>query len=170
MRSSILVTLLVAVFVSFAIAVEKERTLEIFAWPLSATKAQTLAQISYNSTHASVKSYTAPRIPTGDDVVRVGFYHSSDSWSGVATAASNFAPGKDKKVQLLVNANGELYHIGFKASDLPSSSKTGNAKDGLGVEVVKTLPGPSPHLNKPIVLNAEGKVDVTEPEKTFLQK
>ena len=71
---------------------------------------------------------------------------------------------------LHLNTEGELYHVGFKASDQPSSSKTGKGKDGLGVEVVKTQPGPTPHLNKAVVLNAEGQLDDKEPEKTFLQK
>jgi hypothetical protein len=35
---------------------------------------------------------------------------------------------------------------------------------------VKRSAGPQPVLNKPIVLNAEGKIDVKEPEKGFLQK
>lgn len=38
------------------------------------------------------------------------------------------------------------------------------------VEILRQSEGPSPHLNKPVVLNEEGKVDEQEPEKTFLQK
>lgn len=38
------------------------------------------------------------------------------------------------------------------------------------VDVIKQGQGPSPHLNKPVVLNQEGKVDDKEPEKTLLQK
>lgn len=170
MRVKVIVTALVAFFTSLAISAESERTVDIFAWPLSQTKSQTLAQITYTSSNATVKKYTAPKIPAGDDLVRVGFYHASGSWSGVATSAANFAPEKDKKVVLHLNANGELYHVGFKASNQPSSSKTGKAKDGLSVEVVKVLPGPAPHLNKPVVLNAEGQVPEAPPEKSFLQK
>lgn len=170
MRVHVLVTLAVTLFTSLAISAQSERTVDIFAWPLSQTKSQTLAQISYTSSNATVKKYTAPKIPAGDDIVRVGFYHASGSWSGVATSASNFAPEKDKKVLLHLNTNGELYHVGFKASDQPSSSKTGKGKHGLSVEVVKMQQGPTPHLNKPVVLNAEGQVEDKEPEKTFLQK
>ena len=170
MRTNILVTLVVAFLSSLALSTKKERTVDIFAWPLSASKSQALAKISYTSSNATVKSYTAPKIPPGDDVVRIGFYHPSGSWSGVATAASNFAPDRDRKVQLHLNTEGELFHVGFKTSGLPSSSKSGKGKDGLGVEVVKMRKGPTPHLNKPVVLKEEGQVDGKEPEKTFLQK
>jgi len=42
----------------------------------------------------------------------------------------------------------------------------------LEVEVVKMVVGPSPVLNRPVVLNAEGKVDTGTPEdqRSFLQK
>ena len=170
MRSRIFTALVLTFLSSLAIAALPEHQIDIFAWPLSASTSQRLAQISYTSANATVKTYAAPQIPAGDDTVRVGFYHPSASWSGVATAASNFAPGKDKKLQLHVNTRGQLYHVGFKAADIPSSSTSGKGKDGLGVEVVKMQQGPAPHLNKPVVLSADGKVEAKEPEKTFLQK
>lgn len=144
--------------------------MDVFAWPISAASSQTLAQISYNATHAEVKKYTAPKIPIGDDVVRVGFHHPSGTWSGVATSASNFEPHRNRKVLLHLNIEGELYHIGFRASNVQTSSKSGIGKQELGVEVVQMQQGPTPHLNKPVVLNAEGNVDAKEPEKSFLQK
>lgn len=170
MRATTFVSLLLTLYTSLALAAHDERTVDIFAWPLSAPKSQTLARISYNSTIATVKSYTAPKISSSDDIVRVGFYHDSGSWSGIATAASNLAAEKDKKLQLLLNTNGDLYHVGFKASDLGSHSRSGKGTTELGVEVVKMQKGPTPHLNKPVVLNAEGKVDEKEPEKSFFQK
>lgn len=170
MRTNVVVLALIAFFTSLAISAHSERTIDIFAWPLSQSKSQTLAQISYTSSNATIKKYTAPKIPAEDDLVRVGFYHDSGSWSAIATSAANFAAEKDKKVVLHLNTNGELYHVGFKASNQPSSSKTGKGKDGLSVEVVKVLPGPAPLLNKPVVLNAEGQVPEAPPEKSFLQK
>ncbi len=38
------------------------------------------------------------------------------------------------------------------------------------VELVPRERGPAPVLNKPVVLNADGKLDGKEPEKSFLQK
>lgn len=161
-------SLLIFVF-SLAAAFQNERTVDIFAWPASAAKAELLAKIAFNSTTATVKSYTKPNIPSSDDLVRVGFYHPSGSWSGTATAASNFAK-EDKKLELHINSNGELYHVGFKAGDLGSSSKASDKKDGLAVEVLKVKPGPTPHLNRPVVMNPDGTAPEKEPEKTFLQK
>ena len=63
-----------------------------------------------------------------------------------------------------------MYHVGFVASELRTSSLGGSKKDGLSVEVVPMKAGPMVHLNKPVVLDAEGKLDDKEPEKTFLQK
>jgi hypothetical protein len=171
MRSNIILTLVVAFLSSLALSAKEERTIDIFAWPLSASKSHTLAKISYSSTNATVKSYSAPKIPSGEDVVRVGFYHSAGSWSGIATAAENFNPGKEKKLLLNVNAAGEIYHVGFKAHDVENiGKKSVKAKDELAVEVVKMARGPTPVLNKPVALNAEGKLDDKEPEKSFLQK
>ncbi|KAF2771527.1 hypothetical protein EJ03DRAFT_30806 [Teratosphaeria nubilosa] len=124
-------------------AAEPERSVDIFAWPLSSPKSSTLAKITFNSTSATVKSVSNPSIPSHEDVVRVGFYHPSGSWSGIATSASNFHDGKDKTLQLHVNSDGELYHV---------------------------KPGPTPRLNKPVVLSPDGKAPEKEPEKTFLQK
>lgn len=38
------------------------------------------------------------------------------------------------------------------------------------VTILKSTPGPQPHLNKPVVLTPEGKIPEVEIEKTFLQK
>ena len=39
----------------------------------------------------------------------------------------------------------------------------------LSVEISRPLPGPTPHLNKPVVVSPDGKVESQEQEKTFLQ-
>ena len=123
MRSNIIVTLLVAFLSSLALSAKEEKTIDIFAWPLSAPKSQTLAKVSYGSSNATIKSYSAPKIPTGDEIVRVGFYHPSGAWSGIATAAENFNPGKEKTLLLNVNTAGDVYHVGFRARDVESVGK-----------------------------------------------
>ncbi|KAK4541143.1 hypothetical protein LTR36_008217 [Oleoguttula mirabilis] len=170
MRSTVALGLLLAFWTSLAYAVEQEHTVDIFAWPLSAPKSQSLAKVTFNSTAATIKTYNEPSIPAGDEIVRVGFYHPSGSWSGIATAASNFAAEKTKKLQLHLNPSGELYHVGFTASTLGTSSKTSNSKDGLSVEVVRMKAGPTPQLNKPVVVNPDGTAPEKEVEKTFFQK
>merc|ERR1711939_107989 len=176
MQSSLTLGLLLAFFASLAFAVEQQRTVDIFAWPNSAPQSATLdvyAKISYNSTVATVDSYQPSAALAEGDVTRVAFKHpSSGTWSGVSTAASNFAAGKDKKLQLHLNANGDLYHIGFKASDVGGShGKTKESKKGdLSVEIVPVNKGPSPALNKPIVVNQDGSTPDQVEEKSFFQK
>jgi hypothetical protein len=170
MRSTAALSFVLALLFSLA-AAQVDKQIDIFAWPLSASKSQTLAKLSYNSETATVLSYKVPALPAGEEIVRIGFHHpTTGSWSGIATAASNFADGKDKKLQLLLNEQGDVYHIGFKSLDLPSSSKGGSKKDDMSVEVVPMRAGSTVHLDKPVLLNAEGKLDGQPEEKTFLQK
>jgi hypothetical protein len=155
---------------SFA-AAQTDKHIDIFAWPMSASKSQTLAKLTYNTEQATVLSYKAPALPAGEEIVRIGFHHpATGSWSGIATSAANFAEGKDKRIQLLLNEQGEVYHVGFKTSDWPTSSKGGSKKDEMSVEVVPMKPASTIHLNKPVVLDAEGKLAGQPEEKTFLQK
>lgn len=155
-------------------AVAPERTVDIFAWPLSAATAEAVATVAFNATAATVQSASPPTIPPRDGtdgdpddrLIRVGFYHPSGAWSGVATTAANWAAGKDQTLLLHVNAQGELYHVGFTAGD---AGARGSPR-GIRAEVVQVRPGPAPHLNRPVVVQPDGSVPEKEPEKTFLQK
>jgi len=152
-------------------AAQTDKQIDIFAWPLSASKSQSLAKLSYNLEEATVISYKALALPADEEIVRIGFHHpQTGSWSGIATSAANFAEGKDKKIQLLLNEQGEVYHVGFKTSDWPTSAKGGSKKDDMSVEVVPMKPASTIQLNKPVVLNADGKLAGQPEEKTFLQK
>lgn len=170
MRSPLVLSLALTFLSSLALAVSPEsRQVSILAWPLSAPKASNLAQISFTSTNASIKSYTAPTFPSSDDIVRLGFYQPSGQWSGIATVASNFDADKSKVLQLHVRPDGELYHVGLKIAEPVSQGKGSSRKDELAVEVVQIKKGPVPALNKPVVLSADGE-EAKEPEKSFLQK
>lgn len=166
----LLLSLVVVLFGSLAAAASQERSVDIFAWPLSDAKPQSLAKVTYTATNASIASLSKPTLARSDDIVRVGFYHPSGSWSGVATAASNFSPDTPQRLQLHVRPDGELYHIGFKRAEPVSQGRGKSTQDGLSVEVVPIRPGPVPVLNKPVVVSEDGTVEQKEPEKTFLQK
>lgn len=165
MRLTLLLSTLLTFLTSLAVAIEQERTIDIFAWPLSDAKPQSLATVTYNSTHASTKSFKAPKITSGDDVVRIGFHHSLGSDSFISTAASNLHVDKQKTLQLHTTTSGEVYHLGFKA--VPAVSGT---KDELKVEVIKIREGPKVHLNKPVVVSPDGQVEGKPEEKSFFQK
>ena len=129
-----------------------------------------LAQVDYDidTATSSVTSYTPPHgSHSPRNFVRVGLHDpKSKSWTGVVTSAASFAEQYKQKFVVHVDEKGEVYHVGF------SASAKDNGDDGkeVEVEVVKKSVGPKPVLNKPVVLNAEGKIDSKEPEKTFLQK
>lgn len=175
MRTNIFLSVAITFLTNLALAAQSEQTVDIHHWPLSASKSTSLAKITYTPTNATVKSYTPPSSLEQDIILRIGFHNPTNGqWSGVATSSSNFRPGKDKKVQLHLNTAGELYHVGFVASGVGGSSASGKGKetagDVLGVEVVGVRQGEGVHLNKPVVLDAEGKMPEKEAEKSFLQK
>ncbi|KAF2660478.1 hypothetical protein K491DRAFT_60552 [Lophiostoma macrostomum CBS 122681] len=126
-----------------------------------------LAHIEYDAGTAigSLSSYTPP---TGsyspEHLLRIGLTDkTSGHWRGVLTSAASFEEQYKKKFTIHVDENGEPYHIGLGTS-------ARGAGDEVEVEVLKKTAGPQPALNKPIVLNEQGKIATEEPQKTFLQK
>ncbi|KAA8912453.1 hypothetical protein FN846DRAFT_887216 [Sphaerosporella brunnea] len=137
------------------------RIATVSAWPLSAATPTPLAEVSYNPRSSAGGSY-AP-IATGDgkveELVRVGVSEDK-GWSIVAPELVGRKDGV--KVTLRVDRAGDVWGVEITED-----------KDAVGapkVEVFRSEPGAVPALNKPIVLNPDGKVPVPEVEKTFLQK
>ena len=150
-------------------------TVTVYAWPLAAPSPTSFATIALSASQtkpiAKVNSLRLPSIPPStDEIVRIGLYDpSTKQWRGTATAASSFAPGLARKLTLHVDEDGNAYHAMLSAFEIPGKSKK---KDELQVEVIPPRPGAHPILNKPVVLNADGKVPQAEEkdQKTFLQK
>lgn len=188
-------------------AANTDQSVTLWSWPLSFSSPLPLAEITYNAntTLSSVAKYTPPQISfSPDNYVRVGLYnHKTSEWRGVLTSAASFDLKYQRKAELLVDENGDTYHVGFFALTRPELSKKAKksrsrkaaratAKDAekrskknpqqswvdpeenketpLIVEIVHPTPGPTPVLNKPVVVDPAGKVEGKEPEKTFLQK
>ena len=174
MRTPTILTLLLTLLFSLASAqtqqqlLQEPRSITIHTWPLSASSPRPLAEITYASTSATLTSYTPPStLPTTtEEIVRVGFYHASGAWSGIATSASNFAADKLGKVVLHVNGAGEVYHLGFHATAVGGNG----GGEALKVEVLPIQAGPTVVLNKPVVLGPDGGAAEKEPEKSFFQK
>ncbi|OCK85836.1 hypothetical protein K432DRAFT_317693 [Lepidopterella palustris CBS 459.81] len=156
-------------------------TITIYSHPLHSADASNpssslptptpLAQIVYDSSTslASLSSYTPPTgAYTSQHLLRIGLFDpNNNEWKGVVTSAASFRDEYRKKFVLHVDEKGEVYHIGFGTS----GRRQGKGRENeVEVEVVQRARGPQPVLNKPIVLNAEGKLEGKEPEKTFLQK
>jgi hypothetical protein len=165
-------TMLIVKLLLLPVAVASSVTLYVSSVPASSNSAVIaspipLAQIEYDADQSvgTLASYTPP---TGsyasDHLVRVGLSDpKSGLWRGIVTSAASFSDQYHKKIVVHVDENGEPYHVGFCTSVKGSGDK-------VEVEIVRRSPGPQPVLNKPIVLNAEGKLEGKEPEKSFLQK
>ena len=156
-----------------------------------------LAKIIYtypalNSTidYYDTPSFLIPAAPgkpaplAGDDIVKLGFYAGKigdeDVWRGIVTAAGLFAGDRQKTLRLHLDAEGKVWHVGFhsvpKTADAAVKGKKaaadqeGAESDALHIELLPANEGPQPHLNKPVVINKEGKPEGGVEEKTFLQK
>ncbi|KAF1837322.1 hypothetical protein BDW02DRAFT_491672 [Decorospora gaudefroyi] len=126
-----------------------------------------LAQIEYDADQSvgTLASYTPPTGSySSDHLLRIGLTDSqSGAWRGIVTSAASFSDQYHKKFVIHVDDKGEPFHVGFGTS----VKGTG---DEVEVEIMKKNVAPKPVMNKPIVLNAEGKLEGKEPEKSFLQK
>lgn len=126
-----------------------------------------LLQISYDAdqTTGTVVSYTPPQGSYAPDhLLRVGLHDTTtNTWKGILTSAASFAEEHKKKFVVHVDEREQPYHITF-------STSTKGLGEELEIEVVRRKTGPKPMLNKPVVLNADGRIDSKEPEKTFFQK
>jgi len=169
---------LVIAFIALFFSIPAEAstsTATVYAWPLNAPSPTSFATIALSTSQtkpkAEVQSFHLPLMPPStDEIVRIGLYDSSTKqWRGTATAASSFAPGLARKLRLHIDQDGNVYHASLSAFEIPGKSKK---KDELQVEVIPPNPGPQPILNKPVVLNADGKIPQAEEkdQKTFLQK
>lgn len=178
----LLVTLTSCAFFESSFAQSSERSVAIQVWPLESTQPQQLAQVTYNpSTLTSTVSALSP--PQGpyqsENLVRVGLYDSKTSdWRGIVTSAASFDTKYQQKISLHLDDDGSVWHVGFSAYPKPKSIvQNANMKidtitdaSQVVVEIIKPSAGPTPVLNKPVVLTAEGKVQEKEPEKGMLQK
>lgn len=166
-----------------AVAPGSSREFTVEAWPINSAQSQPLAQISFEplSKLSKINAYTPPQGPLAvEDLVRVGFHDPADSkWRGVVTSAASFDAKYQQKLHLHLDEDGKIWHVAISTIPKPAPTKGQMVKGKrqpaqeapqLVIEILPTVPAPSPILNKPVVLNAEGKVEGKEPEKTLLQK
>lgn len=171
----------------------------VYVWPAHSSKPQVLAQITYDIENltATLNKFTPPQIAPSNAPIRIGLWDSKTSeWRGVAASSASFDEAYQNKITLHVGPDNTVYHVGFNAFEQPRSKeeqmeldrlkrkearKPGSTKkqkkksaskhdEQVIVEVVKASPAPAPHLNKPVVLDADGKLPKKEQEQTFLQK
>ncbi|KAI5778962.1 hypothetical protein EDC01DRAFT_622222 [Geopyxis carbonaria] len=136
-------------------------TSTLYLWPITAKSPSHYGQVQYNA-HTSIGSF----IPTSEsklvlavnDIVRIGTYDKTGQWVG-----SVFTGGvsRNGSVTIRTDYQGNLWQSEY-------DTVREHAKQSLSI--VRPLPGAMPILAKPVILNADGKLPVQEPEKTFLQR
>ncbi|XWX02394.1 hypothetical protein V2A60_010431 [Cordyceps javanica] len=160
------------------LAAAAPRTAHIYLQPVQGGggKPTPLAEVAYDvaapatATAGEVLTYEAPDLPDGTLTVRIGVYDvTSGAWSSGTTVASvdNFSKGFAPNFLVSVDASsGAVVSATLKGVQIDA----GHTRDfGPQVVVLPETRGPQPALNKPVVLNPEGKREEPQ-EKTLLQK
>jgi len=170
----------------------------IYCWPISKDKPSPIAVVNLHpsaddSTTASLFKYSPPSLGATDDVVRIGILHpKTKQWTGTAVSRDVFATDVDRTIQLHVDeATGAVWSVSLFAEKVPAPGTTKEEKEKTKkdkkakikkskeppragkttVEVVQVNVAPEPVLNKPVVLNLDGKVTEAETDnRSFLQK
>ncbi|KAF8544440.1 hypothetical protein BDD12DRAFT_801138 [Trichophaea hybrida] len=143
------------------------RTTTIYSWPLSASTPTPLGTVSFNP-RSLTGTYTPFNAATDalseSELVRVGIVDAkTGSWISGSVTTGGLVSRKKGGVGITVRVDGagNVWHVEF-------------ADDAAAVEpkvsVVKSMSGVLPQLNKPIVLNPDGRIPEPVVEKTFLQK
>jgi len=175
-------------------------TVAVSAWPLSSPSPIPIASITLTSSSSSsepiakLDSFDGLKSNNPRDLIRIGFHDSEGKWRGTVAPAAWFDKHVDRTIILHVSQKGEIYHIGVGSEEVPDpkvvvkkereamtkkqKKKLPKVKvselvrrDGVTtIEVVEIDRAPMPALNRPVVLNPEGKVESKEEEKTFFQK
>lgn len=169
-NSKMILRLVASLLVLIAAVSAASSTVTVYAWPLSATSPKPYAEVylpSSSNELPTVRSRTNPQVTDGE-LVRIGLLDDSKSWSGVATSADSFKTGINQKLILHTDGKGQVTHVGFTSF----KSEKGRKEGVLELEVESVQDGPLPSLNKPVVLNAEGKLEKPgeKDERSFLQK
>ncbi|KAL4877263.1 hypothetical protein BJY04DRAFT_198425 [Aspergillus karnatakaensis] len=151
--------------------------LEILYWPVAEPEPSVLARVSYDpvTLKSDLIDYDIPadvsQDLTREDLARVGFYVATPSnpkqWVGTLTSLSALRGDETQRptLRLYISAANEPYHV-----SLSSDTARGSSLKNLQLEVVADKAGPSPHLNRPIVVGPDGKNPEDEAEKTLFQK
>ncbi|KAL3469113.1 hypothetical protein BJX99DRAFT_242032 [Aspergillus californicus] len=166
-------------FISLSsVALSYSPQLEILYWPVANTEPSVLAHVSYNPTslESDLIDYSLPKdLSTG--LARVGFYIATPTnpkqWVGSLTSLSALRGDDSQKpiLRLHMNPSSEVYYVSIGSDSLITPTASASSPlDNLHLELLTDEPGPSPHLNRPVVLRQDGKPSEAEPEKTLFQK
>ncbi|KAF8473162.1 hypothetical protein BDZ91DRAFT_714093 [Kalaharituber pfeilii] len=142
------------------------RSITLQKWPLNANAPTPLGQIGYNPKTKKGSYFAVDRSRKEiEGLVRVGMQTETGGWIGTVVDGKALNPTDHNPIVTIRidSTSGKAYHIEFSTTESKSIPPQ--------VIVLSNAPaGPTPHLNKPIVVGPDGKIPVTPAEKTFLQK
>ena len=147
-------------------------TTTVYISTLTSPSPSVLAEIAYNpsTVSGSITSFEPPELSPDSKLFRVGIYDPSTSkWksSTSLTSAESFAKGYRPTLVLNLDAQGDVLGVSVSSGKIDA----GQTRDFAPRVMLMTMgKAKAPELNKPVVLNPEGKVAQPEPEKTMLQK
>ncbi|KAL4923259.1 uncharacterized protein BDV17DRAFT_247261 [Aspergillus undulatus] len=148
--------------------------LEILYWPVANSEPSVLAHVIYDpaSLKADLIDYSPPTDPS-QGLTRIGIYIATPTnpkqWVGML-ASSSALRGDDSQrptLRLHISPANEVYHVSLGSA---TTSTSLSSSDSLNIELVTDELGPTPHLNRPVVVGPDGKNPEEEPEKTLFQK
>lgn len=129
-------------------AAQLEKSIDIFAWPVTESKSQPFATVSYTypSLNTTLKTYTPYQKPADiksldspDQLVRLGFSSpqtdDQNAWTGIAVSPFSLGEEKSKTLKIYVDEDGVPTQLGFSSSpvshvapSLPPKAKKGMKK------------------------------------------
>ena len=158
---------------------ENTHTATLYAWPFPSKAPAPFLKVSYNpESHTySTSDYQPPAAPphaSDDDtqeLIRIGLYDAkTKQWTGVLTHTSAFRPGQASTVTLHLDDKGDVQHAGFRSTGVKQQDPEAKGAEAIQVRLVTAQAGPEPHVNKPVMVDAEGKEPVVEVQKSLLQR
>lgn len=154
----------------------QEHSATIYAWPFTSAKPSKLAELTYDLGGRSniIHQFIPPTLSSApeNELVRVGVYDPvTKAWRGTVTSASSFDPSVNGRLRININEAGEVWGASWHASlTKPVAASVPPGQQTKQFDVVLTAPAPQPLLNRPVVVNPDGKVAEPEPEKSMMQK
>jgi hypothetical protein len=150
------------------------RVAKVFIQPIHSTNPTPapLAEVQYDTallSESEVISFEAPELPEESKLVRIGIYDpTAAKWISSTSVASvdNFDKGYSPTIMISVDTKGEPISASYRGVRIDA----GQTRDfGPQPKIIVTTKGKLPDLNRPVVLNPDGRKPVQE-EKTLFQK
>ncbi|TGZ77479.1 hypothetical protein EX30DRAFT_201039 [Ascodesmis nigricans] len=180
-RLLLLPLLLTLLLLSTTVAASQppSKTKIISLWPLTSPSPTPWVEITLPSSGGkaeyTVLSQESEQEEKGENgglegLVRVGWVDDG-KWTGVVRRGKDLAATSHPHLLLDVDYTGSVWAVDITSSPgATPGAASGDGKQRGVVEIRKPRTGETPVLNRPVVLDAHGKVPVVEVEKGFLQK